>query len=114
MVEGMKVHVSYFMILLKYLGFAPAEIKKMLKNGEGILETATELRYAKEVSELVGESDVSLEPYQEAIIEAFEKIKNKYPDAMFQMGDYLRLLAKAANVDVEEELKKIKRTRGGK
>jgi hypothetical protein len=87
------------MIIAKYLGFSPKEIKGMLiKQGE------------TDFSSLIGDSvEKPIEASDTALIEAVRKITSKDPTLINSIAHNLELAARASDVDISQQLSRLKR-----
>jgi hypothetical protein len=96
--EGREVSAPVYIIIMKYLGYTPAEIKSaLIKLGE------------KEFSSLIGESNVSITPWEEAMISLTRKIRGDGKEAWEQLISSLQLIAKAYGINVSGDMARLKR-----
>ena len=94
------VSIPSLILIYKYLGFTKEEIRDIIKElGD------------QDFHELIGDhKGMELTQIEEAIIVAIRKIRQKEPLSLNTLATQIELIAKAYQVDVSEEFKKILKT----
>jgi hypothetical protein len=94
------VSIPSLILIYKYLGFTKEEIRDIIKElGD------------QDFHELIGDhKGMELTQIEEAIIAAIRKIRQKEPLSLNTLATQIELIAKAYQVDVSEEFKKILKT----
>lgn len=97
--EDKPISTHLYILIAKYLGFTPKEIKGMLtKMGE------------KEFSSIIGDSTAKpVDVSGVAVVEAIDKITSKDPALINGIALNLEIAARAAGVDISDQLVRIKR-----
>ncbi len=91
--EDKAVSIPTLIILSKYLGFTPSEIKKILINAGD-----------KDFSELIGNDEGSdLSDQEKALVDAYRQIKSRDT-----VAEQLDLVAKADGVDISAQVTKLR------
>lgn len=104
--EGKIVSAPSLALIAYHLGFAPKEIK-------GLLRKVGDRHYYQ----LIGDTEtVGLSPERRALLDALDAVTASYPEGVNLIADQLALMARAYGVDISEQLRRIrrdKRTRQG-
>lgn len=98
------VTVQHFLIITKYLGFTPNEIRDMLQNDakKFIVETKYEQIHAAEIAKMIRENDTVFSPTETALISALRKVATVDKYAIESLADHICLMAKGMGVEVAE------------
>lgn len=92
--EGKAVSIPSLILICKYLGFTPAEIKKIISDAGD-----------RDFVDLIGDGP-QLTAQEKALLEAYRKIKAKE-----MVADHIELIARAEGVDVSKDVISIKKER---
>lgn len=97
--EGREVSIPSLYIILKYLGFTPAEIKKKLKEAGD-----------DDFSEYIGDgAGKPLQEWEKALLGATRRLREQNPDSLTYLANTLDWMGKAEGVNIAAEIGKLRR-----
>jgi len=100
--RGKQLSAPSLIVFCHFLGFSPAEIRKILKDSGDTL-----------FWHLIGDSkQMPLAAHHKAILEAVDIVLKKDPAVLNNIGDHLHLIAKALGADISAQVRMLKKRRG--
>jgi hypothetical protein len=93
---GKPLTIPLLIIITKYLGFSPGEIKKILKDAGD-----------KDFYPLIGDS-APLSEGERGLLAAVSAIKGKEPQQLNSIADHINLIGRAIGLDIREETDKLR------
>jgi len=112
--EAMPVSTVTLIIILKYIGVTPREIREALRDGvkKGyIVKTTSEAILARDLSELIGDNNVSLTTEDKALLKIYKALR-VHKEACHACAAFLAAINKAYKLGVDEDLVSLA-VRGG-